>query len=143
MTAFVFPDWSSIHPVALLRAAAILGLGLPLVRFAGRGIRKGLIRHASEQDAMVLQKMFSYSLTAILVVIVMHQLGFNLSALLGAAGIFGVAVGFASQTSLSNVISGLFLVGEKPFQVGGRVTSGRDRRRRAEHRLVIHAVAHL
>ena len=35
--------------------------------------------------------------------------------LLGAAGILTVALGFASQTSASNVISGLFLLGERPF----------------------------
>ena len=29
-----------------------------------------------------------------------------------------VAVGFASQTSASNIISGLFLIGERPFSVG-------------------------
>lgn len=39
-------------------------------------------------------------------------MGFDILTLLGAASIIGVAVGFASQTSLSNIISGLFLVGE-------------------------------
>jgi len=43
--------------------------------------------------------------------------GVNLSALLGAAGIAGIAVGFAAQTSISNLISGIFLVFEKPFQI--------------------------
>ena len=37
---------------------------------------------------------------------------------LGAAGVAGVAIGFASQTSLSNLISGLFLVLERPFKIG-------------------------
>ena len=30
----------------------------------------------------------------------------------------GIAVGFASQTSVSQIISGLFLISEKPFEVG-------------------------
>lgn len=38
--------------------------------------------------------------------------------LLGAAGILSVAIGFASQTSASNLISGLFLLSERPFGVG-------------------------
>lgn len=46
------------------------------------------------------------------------QLGFDLSVLLGAAGVLTVAVGFASQTSASNIISGLFLIAERPFSVG-------------------------
>ena len=48
----------------------------------------------------------------------MQQLGFDISVLLGAAGILTVAIGFAAQTSASNLISGLFLLGEKPFEVG-------------------------
>ncbi len=47
-----------------------------------------------------------------------RELGFKLATLLGAAGIAGVAIGFASQTSLSNIISGIFLVWEEPFQIG-------------------------
>jgi small-conductance mechanosensitive channel len=51
-------------------------------------------------------------------------LGVDLSILLGAAGILTVALGFASQTSASNIISGLFLLGEKPFGVGDIVRVG-------------------
>jgi small-conductance mechanosensitive channel len=32
--------------------------------------------------------------------------------------VLGVAIGFASQTSVSNIISGIFLISEKPFVVG-------------------------
>ncbi|MDU0355214.1 mechanosensitive ion channel family protein [Paraglaciecola aquimarina] len=48
----------------------------------------------------------------------MKELGFDLSVVLGAAGIFSVAIGFASQTSASNLISGLFLMMERPFSIG-------------------------
>ena len=36
----------------------------------------------------------------------------------------GIAIGFASQTSVSNIISGLFLISEKPFAVGDVIKSG-------------------
>src|SRR5690606_3033117 len=51
-------------------------------------------------------------------------LGFSLSVLLGAAGVLSVALGFASQTSASNLISGLFLIGEQPFQLGDTIKVG-------------------
>jgi small-conductance mechanosensitive channel len=41
-----------------------------------------------------------------------------MSAALGAAGIAGIALGFAAQTSVSNIISGIFLFSEKTFQMG-------------------------
>src|SRR5699024_2454555 len=48
--------------------------------------------------------------------------GISLAPLLGAAGIAGVALGFASQTSVSNIISGLFLIAESPFKVDDIIT---------------------
>jgi len=51
-------------------------------------------------------------------------MGVNLSALLGAAGIAGIAIGFAAQTSVSNLISGIFLISERPFQIGDVIEVG-------------------
>jgi small-conductance mechanosensitive channel len=58
---------------------------------------------------------------ALFVASAIEQLGFHISALLGAAGILTVAIGIASQTSMSNVVSGLFMIGEKPFEVGHQI----------------------
>lgn len=43
------------------------------------------------------------------------------NSILGAAGILAVAVGFASQHALSNVVSGVFIVIFKPFRVNDRL----------------------
>jgi small conductance mechanosensitive channel len=43
------------------------------------------------------------------------------SSLLAGAGILAVAVGFASQHALSNIISGVFIIIFKPFRVNDRV----------------------
>ena len=67
---------------------------------------------------MLFQRGAYYVILGLFVIAALHQLGFNLNVLLGAAGILTVALGFASQTSMSNLISGLFLIGEKPFQIG-------------------------
>jgi small conductance mechanosensitive channel len=44
------------------------------------------------------------------------------SSMLAGAGILAVAVGFASQHALSNIISGMFIVIFKPFLVNDRIT---------------------
>lgn len=44
------------------------------------------------------------------------------SSLLAGAGILAVAVGFASQQAMSNVISGFFVVLFKPFKINDRLT---------------------
>ncbi|KAA3627403.1 MAG: mechanosensitive ion channel family protein [Bacteroidetes bacterium] len=43
------------------------------------------------------------------------------SSLLAGAGILAVAIGFASQQALSNIISGVFIVLFKPFRVNDRL----------------------
>lgn len=43
------------------------------------------------------------------------------NSLLGAAGILAIAVGFASQHALANVVSGIFIVVFKPFRVNDRL----------------------
>jgi small-conductance mechanosensitive channel len=67
---------------------------------------------------MLAKRLSFYVIVSLVVVSVLGQLGFNLSVLLGAAGILTVAIGFAAQTTASNLINGLFLMAEKPFVVG-------------------------
>ncbi|TVR52359.1 MAG: mechanosensitive ion channel family protein [Puniceicoccaceae bacterium] len=69
-------------------------------------------------------KALSYGGSTLIVVMILSDLGFKLTPLLSAAGIVGIAIGFAAQTSLSNFISGIFLVWEKPFAVGDVIAVG-------------------
>lgn len=59
-----------------------------------------------------------YGFYFLLIIIVLQTAGVNLSALLAAAGIAGIAIGFAAQTSLSNIISGILLLVEQSFKIG-------------------------
>ncbi|MDX1682621.1 MAG: mechanosensitive ion channel family protein [Phycisphaeraceae bacterium] len=101
-----------------LRIAILIGVGLPLVwtvsRFADRAAR----RRVSAQSAMLVRKSIFYTGFVLIAITVTYELGFKLTAIAGVAGIAGIAIGFASQTSFSNIISGLFLISEKPFEVG-------------------------
>ena len=73
---------------------------------------------------MVFGKVIKYAGMLIVIIMVMRELGFQLAPVLGAAGIIGIAVGFASQTSISNIISGVFLIVEQPFEVGDVIIVG-------------------
>lgn len=74
--------------------------------------------------AMLLRRGSYYLILVLFLISALRELGFNLGVLLGAAGILSVAIGFASQTSASNLISGLFLVAERPFTVGDVIRVG-------------------
>lgn len=127
-TALALPDlsgWVAVHHViSLLRVCVLLLLGVPAFRMLGKGIFKLLSGRVSDQSAMLARKVIVYTGTALILVMSMRELGFKLTTLLGAAGLVGVAVGFAAQTSLSNLISGLFLVWEKPVQIGDVINFG-------------------
>ena len=76
------------------------------------------------QQRLLLTKFTYYGLLALTIAAFLSQLGFDLKVILGAAGILTVAVGFAAQTSASNLISGIFLMAERPFTVGDVIGVG-------------------
>lgn len=114
------PAWGG----QFLRAVLILSGGYLLLRIASRITGKVFAARLTPQGRMIAQKTVFYAGVSFLLIMTLQQLGFQLTALLGAAGVMGIAIGFASQTSLSNVISGLFLVSEKPMAVGEVVSIG-------------------
>ena len=107
-----------------LRIILLLVIGLPFFKIIASTAGKVVTRKVSAQVGMITRKIIFYSGFVIILFMVLRELGFKLTALLGAAGVAGVALGFAAQTSLSNLISGLFLIGEKPFQVGDLIRLG-------------------
>lgn len=72
----------------------------------------------SKHHAMLSSRIVYYSLFLLFLVSALHEMGFKLTILLGTAGLFTVALSFASQTAASNLISGVFLLFERPFKVG-------------------------
>jgi len=101
----------------LLRALFMVLLGGPLVLVASGWARRWTTARVSAQTGLVLSRFVLYVGFSIILVSTLNELGFSLAPLLGAAGVLGIALGFASQTSVSNVISGLFLIAERPFVV--------------------------
>lgn len=121
-----FFEWMDAHRTKIVVCALLLVIGLPLFQLLGYLIRKGLKKKVTDQAVMLLSKGVVYIGSLIIFLTVLQQAGVKLGTLLGAAGIAGVAIGFASQTSLSNLISGIFLVWERPFQVGDALQTGSD-----------------
>jgi small-conductance mechanosensitive channel len=108
----------------MFRAALYLVVGYLILRLIILIVRRVIKGRVTDQAKMLTTKVINYSGIIIIVVIILLEFGVNLTPILGAAGILGLAVGIASQASLSNVISGLFLVSEKPFAVGDVIRSG-------------------
>ncbi len=81
--------------------------------------RRVFFKNISKQSIMLISKGILYSgvVTIILIIIYILELEGVFKTLLGAAGVLGIVLGIASQTSIGNVVSGFFLISEKPFEL--------------------------
>ncbi len=99
-------------------------IGLFAIWLVSRLIQNKLSDRLQPHIQVLLNKLVWYGGLLLLGFTVLSELHIDVTALLGAAGVIGVAVGFASQTSISNIISGIFLVVEHPFKVGDYIEVG-------------------
>jgi small-conductance mechanosensitive channel len=106
------------HFYGVLRALVTLAVGLVAARLIRTAVGQVLDGRTSPTHVLFGRKLAYYLVLALAAVSALREIGVNLSVLLGAAGVVSVAMGFAAQTSASNLISGLFLMGERPFVVG-------------------------
>ncbi len=108
----------------ILRALVLLAVGILLAMMASRFIQRMGAKRLSVHHSQLIRRIVFYSLIGLFFASALRELGFSLAVLMGAAGVLTVAIGFASQTSASNLISGLFLIGERPFEVGDIIRIG-------------------
>ncbi|MBU2875916.1 mechanosensitive ion channel family protein [Marinobacter salexigens] len=101
-----------------LSSGFLLVLGIVLASLAARSVSRMMVKRSSRHHTVMVRRLVFYIIFLLFGVAALREAGFSLDVVLGAAGILTVAIGFASQTSASNMISGLFLLVEKPFEIG-------------------------
>lgn len=106
------------------RILFILVAGVGSIHLVSYLVLRSLRKQLSRQRMMLVSRTIIYTGYIGLVLIVIRELNYDLTALFGAAGVVGIVIGVASQTSIGNIISGLFLVGEKSFELGDVVKVG-------------------
>src|SRR6266511_861336 len=106
----------------ILEAAVILSITMTLAGFAGR-----LTGRAAEQQALggaVTGLAQTASRILVLIVgllVLLSTLGIQITPILTALGVGGLAVALALQDSLANLFAGLHLLADKPIRVGDYV----------------------
>jgi len=108
----------------IIRVLLIVVISIPLLLLLRGWARRFFTKKYAPHYGMLAGKVVFYSGIILMIVTVLGQLGISLAPLLAGAGIVGVALGFASQTSVSNIISGLFLIAEQPFKVDDIINVG-------------------
>ena len=74
-----------------------------------------------DQVIPILRKVTKAFLWSVAVLLILQNLGYNVSSLLAGLGIGGLAVALAAQETISNFIGALALLVDRPGEVGDRV----------------------
>ena len=105
----------------ILVAIALCFIGFLIARIVSNTFIRTIGNKFNAHQRLVWRRGIFYFIFLIFVMASLKEAGFKLSVFLGAAGILTVALGFASQTSATNLISGLFLIGEGSFEIGDTI----------------------
>lgn len=55
------------------------------------------------------------------IILALDVLGLNIMPFVAGAGVMGIAIGFAAKDTLSNLIAGVLLIMDRPFEIGDRI----------------------
>ena len=113
-----------LHIFDISKALLILIVGYFAAKIASTAILRIDFANLGPHGKVQLRRAVFYGIFILMLFSALRELGFDLSVVLGAAGILSVAIGFASQTSASNLISGIFLMMERPFSIGDVIRVG-------------------
>ncbi len=75
----------------------------------------------------IIRKLVNFVIVAIVAIMVIDKLGFNVGSLLAGLGIGGLAFALAAQDLVGNLFGGIAILLDKPFKLGDRIkVSGVD-----------------
>jgi len=87
----------------------------------GAGERR---KQRAQTMGSVLNSIASGVILAIIIVMVLDQVGVNIAPIIASAGIVGVALGFGAQNLVKDFLSGIFMILEDQYGVGDSVDLG-------------------
>lgn len=115
-----FCTWENLFK--LIGVIIILAIFFIIYKLLIRATKKIPAERTNPHRQMIITRAIKYIFYVLVVMYVLGLFGIKLSAIWGAAGIAGIAIGFAAQTSISNMISGLFILTEGTLKVGDAIT---------------------
>ncbi len=85
---------------------------------------KVAVRTQSDVDDVLIDLATNFSSVVVYCVgaiLALDVIGVNITPFLAGASVAGIAVGFAARDTLSNLIAGVLLIIDRPFEVGDRI----------------------
>ena len=104
-----------------LMAAIVILVAAYIISRVTRVLFRKALEKANFQDVLIgllVDNIYHYTIVILGLLMALSQLGVNVAAALAGVGVAGIAIGFAAQDSVANVISGILIFWDKPFVVG-------------------------
>ena len=113
----------SISVGAILGAILLFGIALALTRVVQRWLEREVLPHTAIEPSLRLSiaTVFGYVGFIIAFVLALAELGIDLQKIALVAGALSVGIGFGLQAVVSNFVSGLILLAERPIRVGDQI----------------------
>ncbi len=109
--------YSGVTLFEILKSLLILLVIAIIGKIISLNIRRTLQDKASKDLVTTLSKIINYTALFVGVLAILPILKISVSGLLVAGGIIAIVIGFASQSIVSNLISGIFLIFERPLRL--------------------------
>ena len=113
--------YSDVTVFNLIVAFSTIIISLIIARVLSIYLRRFLKDKIAPEHTDLINKLAYYCIIVIAVLSILPNIGVRPSGLLVAGGVVGLAVGFASQSIIGNLISGIFLFIERPMKIGNGV----------------------
>lgn len=91
-----------------------------------RPLLRGVLVRAGFADAlieMLVEGLYKGTLVVVALITSASQVGINVAAALAGLGVAGIALGFAAQETVANMIAGFLVFWDRPFKIGDYITT--------------------
>ena len=110
------------HSYSIIEAVLLLIFGILIIKLVQELFVKIIHNYISEDRLGFLKFILNFTAYFTLFLLIFSSLGVDISNILLGATFLGVIFGIASQTVLSNLLSGFTILFAKPFKIGDRIT---------------------
>jgi len=113
-------ELANLGPVAALLTLII---GIFIIKIILRYLKRAFEKYDYIDQGLenFLFRIVSVALWVVVILTTANELGINVTGIVAALGIVGLAVAFASQDTMENIIAGIFIIIDRPFREGERI----------------------
>jgi len=105
----------------IIKIIIAIGIIFPFIWWATVSVKNYLNRVINPLVATLLSRIVYYFALLLGGIFILQLMGIQTSALIATMGIVGIGLSLAAQTSLSNIISGIFIVMENNIKIGDQI----------------------